>query len=216
MSQYIAHRYDRVEDDNEFAVKLPPTLVGTAEGDHLRSNDPQEFYNKLYQEQIQQVQDAPFDPLPGSETIPGQRAAAVAAHASCSPNREHRESKPKWRAVHDRAMTADSSPPRAGQDRALVLGKPCIHHSHDDNGSLAFRAEASMGAQLALPTGVNDPQKRKVSHSKHAGISQAQLKAEALAMIELLNEFNTNGRPISQETRNVLKELAAASMDILD
>eukprot|EP00658_Telonema_sp_P-2_P075570 TRINITY_DN65188_c0_g1_i1.p1 TRINITY_DN65188_c0_g1~~TRINITY_DN65188_c0_g1_i1.p1 ORF type:complete len:106 (-),score=27.43 TRINITY_DN65188_c0_g1_i1:153-470(-) len=99
-------------------------------------------------------------------------------------------------------------------------GKPCSqlgNHSHDDaNGSLAFRAEASMGAQLALPTGVNDPQKRKGSHSKQAGISQAQLKAEALAMIELLNGFNSNGRPLSQETRNVLKELAAASLDIID
>lgn len=218
MSKFASHRYHRNEDDNEFEVKLPPTLVGTEEGDRLREHETHHFYDMLYQEQIKQVQDAPHDPLPGSEHIPGQRVAAVAAHASCSPNREHRESKPQWIAVRDRVRSAEASPPRGGKERALVLGKPGRENA-DSNGYMAMRAEASLESQVVVAKGVDNPQMRKLSLAQQPAVpslTQADLKAEATAMIGLLNQFSTNGRPLSQELCNVLKELAAAARDVID
>lgn len=214
MSKFAAHHFYRVEDDNEFAVALPPTLVGTEEGNRLRDCDPRQFYGKLYEQQIQQVGAASYDPLPGSEAVPGQRAAVVAALASFSPSRQER---PQWRAVQDRVKSADHSSPRTAQDRALVLGKPCLHaHTDDSNGSLALRAEAALEGRVAPPLNTNDSLERATPQADRHGISQAQLRAEAAAMTDLLNQFNANGRPLTQETKNALKELIGAASDLLD
>lgn len=229
MSKFAAHHYDRMEDDRDFAINVAPTFATTEEGEKLRRDHPQEYYRRLYQEQADQVQGAAHDPLPGAETIPGQRAAALAAHASCSPNRDRREAKPMWRAIAaDRARSAERSvSPRATHERALVLGKPRGVADHTNPAVVAMRAEESLESQLASPSkGVADPQTRKdlkvqqlkAPSSKRSvvGITQGDLKVEAEAMIALLTEFNANGRAISQEVRNVLKELSAAALDILD
>eukprot|EP00758_Cryptobia_borreli_P005667 Tbor_TRINITY_DN4955_c0_g1::TRINITY_DN4955_c0_g1_i1::g.9632::m.9632 len=199
------------------------SFAKTPEGIVMHQVDEKAFYQCLYAQQANLIADQKYDPIPGSDEIPGQREKAYRAHIHSSPRRTggadgDYKSIPRQFDLPIAALS-ESRTPRSPQERIACLGHVT---SPRQTASNAISCVNSKGA-IAITPEVSDQEIQCNQKPTDNKVSEDDLKhvlKDALNVIEawtlVASVAPMKDRIINNDVKQLLHDVWHSSKDLLD